>query len=156
MVGGPLTQQFSHRTRVRNFIGGSTSKVVSRHVADRIARGLQRVHFHIGQCLEDIRHVLQFRPVVLDVLTGGEVAVALVPLFRNHRELAHLTAVERAIGDRNAQHVGVQLQIQTVHQAERTEFVFGQLTFNAAFHLIAELRNARADKGFVKVVILIH
>jgi hypothetical protein len=42
-------------------------------------------------------------------------------------ELAHLPAVERAIGDGDAQHVGVKLQVDAVHQPQRLELVLGDL-----------------------------
>jgi hypothetical protein len=39
------------------------------------------------------------------------------------RQLAHLAAVQRAIGDRDPQHVGMKLQVEAVHQAQRLELV---------------------------------
>ncbi len=54
---------------------------VCRHIADAIAAGLNGVHFHAGQIGQDIRGILQFRPIELNVLAGGEVTIALVILF---------------------------------------------------------------------------
>ena len=42
---------------------------------------------------------------------------------------------QRAIGHGDAQHIGVQLQIEAVHQPERLELIFGQLAGEAACHL---------------------
>ena len=67
------------------------------------------------------------------------------------RQLPHLVRVQRAIGDRHAQHIGVQLQIKPVHQAKRLEFLFRQGPVKAAFNLACELRHAGTDKGFVEV-----
>ena len=49
VVGGPLAQQFGHRARVRDLVGGGAREVVGGHVADRVARGLDRVQPDIGQ-----------------------------------------------------------------------------------------------------------
>ena len=111
VVSGPLTKQFCGWARIFDFVGGSAGKMVSGHVADGVARCLDGVHFNICQSIKDIRHVLQFRPVELDVLTGGPMAIALVPFVRDERQLAHLCWVQRPIRDRNPQHIGMQLQI---------------------------------------------
>ena len=84
----------------------------------------------------------RLRPVELDVLPRGEVAVALVPALGDHRQLAHLVRVQRAVGDRDAQHVGVQLQVEPVHQPQRLELVLGQGAVDPALHLAAELGDA--------------
>jgi cyanate lyase len=47
-------------------------------------------------------------------------------------ELAHLPAVERAIGDGDAQHVGVKLQIDAVHQPQGLERILGDLAGQTA------------------------
>ena len=77
------------------------------------------MHLDLGQRVEDVGHVAQLRPVELDVLPGGEMAVAVVPAVGDHRQLAQLPRVQRAVGDRDAQHVGVELQIEAVHQPQR-------------------------------------
>ena len=71
-------------------------------------------------------------------------------------QLPHLARVQRAVRDGHAQHVGVQLQVKPVHQAQRAEFVLGQRAVEAALHLIGELRHAGAHEGFVEVGIGIH
>ena len=83
-------------------------------------------------------------------------AVALVPSVGDQRQLAHLVRVQRAVRDGDAQHIGVQLQIEAVHQAQRAEFILGQAAIQTAADLIGELRDAGADEGFVEVGIVIH
>ena len=51
---------------------------------------------------------------------------------------------ERAVGDGDPQHVGVELQIDAVHQPERLELVLGQLAGDAPLDLVAELRDPLA------------
>jgi hypothetical protein len=38
-------------------------------------------------------------------------------------ELAHLLRRQRAIGDGDAQHIGVKLQVEAVHQPQRPELI---------------------------------
>ena len=109
VVCGPLADQLGHRAGIGHLIGGGTGEMVGGHVANGVAGGLDRMQLHLGQRVEHIGDIAQFGPVVLDVLARGEVAVALVPFLGDIGELVHLGAVERAIGDRHAQHIGVQL-----------------------------------------------
>ena len=71
-------------------------------------------------------------------------------------EPVHLGAVERAIGDGHAQHIGVQLQVEPVHQAQGLELVLGQAAVNTPCDLIAELRVAGGDEVGVKIGIGVH
>ena len=72
------------------------------------------------------------------------------------REHPHLAAVQRAIGNGNAQHIGMQLQIQTVHQPQWLELVFRNLPRDTPVYLIAKFGNARIDDRLVEMVIFIH
>ena len=110
----------------------------------------------LGELGEDVGRVLQRWPVELDVLPGGEMAVAAVVLARDLGELAHLARRQRAVGNGDAQHVGVELQIEAVHQPERPELVLGQFAGEAARDLVAELLDPRGDEGRVEIIIMIH
>ncbi len=110
-----------------------------------------------ARCVEHIRQ----RPrslgqLILDVLARGEMAITLVPPLRDSGELPHLGAVERAIRHRYAQHVGVQLQVKPVHEAQRFEFILGERPVNAALHLCAELGVAHRNEGGVEIGIAVH
>jgi hypothetical protein len=83
-------------------------------------------------------------------------AIALVILARDMRQHAHLPGRDGAVGHGDAQHVGVKLQVQAVHQAQRLELVFGQLAFQAAFDLGLELGGALGDETGVELVIAVH
>ena len=83
-------------------------------------------------------------------------AVAAIVFVGDIGKLAHLPRRQRAIGDGHAQHIGVKLQIQAVHQSERTEFVLVQLAGEPSFHLAAELADALAHELMVEIVIPIH
>ena len=101
----------------------------------------------------------QFReldPVELDVLPRGEVAVVAVVAASDMRQRAQLVGGERAIGDGDAEHIGVQLQIDAVHEPQRLELFFRQFTGQAATHLVAELAHALGDQSAVEVVVDVH
>ena len=66
-------------------------------------------------------------------------AVALVVFARDVAEHAQLPRVQRAVGDGDAQHVGVKLQVDAVHQPERTELVLGDFAGQPPVDLVAEL-----------------
>ncbi len=82
----------------------------------------------------------------------GEMAVAAVVAAGDMGEHAHLPAVQRAIGHGDAQHIGMQLQIDAVLQPERLELVLGQLAGQAAVDLVAELGDAVGHEILVELV----
>ena len=114
------------------------------------------MHLDLGEIGEDIGRVLQLDPVVLDVLPRGEVAIPAVVFVRDIRQRVHLLAIERAIGDGDAQHIGMQLEIEPVHQPERLELVFGQLAFETTTRLVAEFLDAGIDHRLVVMIVFVH
>ena len=96
------------------------------------------------------------RPVELQVLAGSEVSVAAVVAARDRGELGQLSRGEQAIGDGDAQHGRVPLQVQAVAQAQRPELILGELPRKVAPRLVAELRDALFDKRLVELVVLVH
>lgn len=156
MEGRPLTQQLGPRAWVRHLISGDASILVRRDIADAIAAGLDGMHLDRCQLGQNVRRVGQLDPIILQVRSRGEVAIALVIFTRDLTQLAHLRRVQRAIGDGDAQHIGVQLKIEAVHQAQRLELILGQLSGQAALHLIAEFLDAGVHDGLVIAVITIH
>ena len=83
-------------------------------------------------------------------------AVAAVVAPRHVRQHAHLLRRQRAVGDRDPQHVGVELQIDAVHQAQELELVLGQLAGEAAAHLVAKLGDALVDQRLIEFVVAVH
>ena len=71
-------------------------------------------------------------------------------------ELAQLPRGERAVGDGDAQHVGVELQVDAVHQPQRLELVLGELARQPAADLVAELGHALAHELGVELVVAVH
>ena len=106
-----------------------------------------RVHLDLGEVGEDVGRLLELDPVELDVLARGEMAVAAVVGARDVGEHAQLARRQRAVGNGDAQHVGVELQIEAVHQPQRLELVLGQLPGEAAAHLVAVLRDALVEEA---------
>ncbi|MNH34896.1 hypothetical protein D3C79_955300 [compost metagenome] len=110
----------------------------------------------IGQYRQDFWRIGQARPVELDVLPGGEVAVALVIGAGHIGQLAQLHCAQGAIGDGHAQHVAVQLQVQAVHQPVHLERLFVQLAAQAAGNLLLELAGAVLEKLTLERVVSVH
>ena len=152
----PLTDQLRIRTRIDQFIVRDAGELIRRSVANAISGCLDGVHFHAGQVGQDIGNVFQRRPVVLNVLARGEMAIVAVVLVRDVGEHAQLARGKLAVGNGHPQHVGVKLQIETVHQPQGLELVLGQLASETAAHLMAELRRPVGDHVLVQRVIGIH
>src|SRR5207248_4843348 len=95
-------------------------------------------------------------PVELDVLPRGEMAVAAVIFARDMGKLPQLVRRQRAVGDRDAEHVGVQLQIDPVLEPQDLELVLGELAGEAAFHLVAEFQDALVDERAVDFIVSVH
>ena len=113
---------------------------------------------HLDACElgENVGRVFERRPVVLDILARREMAVAAIIATSDLGELAHLDRVQRAIGHGDAQHIGVELQVEAVHQPVRAELLLSQFAGEAARDLIAELLDPRRYEGGVETVIMIH
>ena len=114
------------------------------------------MHLHGGQLRQDLGHVLQGRPVELQVLAGTEVAVALVILAGDRGKLAKLGRAEVAVRDRNAQHRRLALNVEAVLEAQRAVFVFAQFASEITVRLIAELGNALIYIALVICVVTVH
>ena len=156
MEGGPLAQDLGPRARIDTFVFRDAGERVGSEVADAVARGLDRMHLDFGQFLEDLRHVLEGRPVELDVLARAEVTVTLVVGTRDVRQSAQLSRIEQAVGRGNPQHRRLLLDVQAVLQAQRTVFVLAQFTCQIAGSLVAELRDALIHDPLVEGVVAIH
>ncbi len=110
----------------------------------------------LGEIGQRVRQFGQLDPVELDVLPRGEMAVAAIVAARDMRQPPQLLRRQRAVGDRDAKHVGVQLQIDAVLQPQHLEFVLGQFAGQPALHLIAKFRNTLVDQRAIEFVICIH
>ena len=138
------------------YVGGGAGVLVGADVADAVAAGLDGVHLHRRQVGQDVGRLFQLDPVVLDVLARGEVAIAAVILVGDVAQHAHLRAAQRAIGHGDAQHIGVELQVEPVLQAQRAELFLGQRAVDAAAGLVAEFLDAGVDHRLVVAVVLVH
>ncbi len=152
----PLPDDLGIGPGILDLVEGGAGELVGGRVADAVPGGLDAMHLDRGQLVEDGRAILQRGPVELQVLPGREMAVALVVGAGDVRELAHLLRGQRAVRHRNAEHVGVQLQIDAVHQAQRTELLLGERTIEAPRDLIAELRDALRDEIGIELVVTVH
>ena len=82
--------------------------------------------------------------------------VAAVIVTRDMRKTPQLLRRQRAIGNSDPEHIGMELQINAVLQPQHLEFVFGQFTGKPALHLIAEFRDPLVDQRAVEFVICVH
>jgi hypothetical protein len=130
--------------------------MVRRDVADTVARRLDGRDLDLGQLGENVRRLLELYPVVLDVLPRREVAEASVVDTRYMGEFSHLTRGQRPIRDVDAQHIGMQLQVEPVHQAQRLELILVELAGQTAANLSPELPNALGYQLVIEFVIPIH
>ena len=110
----------------------------------------------IDVIFDDVWRLLELDPVVLDVLTRREMPETLVVRARHVRERSHLLRRERAVRDVHAQHVGMELQVQAVHQAQRPELLLGEFALEATAHLVAGFRDPLLGDRGVEVVVNIH
>ncbi len=156
MQGRPLADDLGPNARILHLVGRHAGILVRRDVSNAIAARLQAVHLDAGELGQDIGHLGQLDPMELQVLARGEVAVALVVAARDLGQLAHLARGQRAVGNGDAQHVGVELQIESVHQPERAELFVRELARDAAQDLVAELRHALVHQRRVEFVVPIH
>ena len=111
MIRRPLADQLGDGAGIGNFIGGGPCKMIGCDIANGVATGLNGMHFHVSQGLQNVGHVFKFWPIKLNVLPCGEMAIAFVPTLYDYCELVHLAAVEGAVGNCDPQHVSMQLQI---------------------------------------------
>ena len=109
-----------------------------------------------GKIGQRIRQIGELDPVELDVLPGGEMAVAAVVAARDMGQPPQLLRRQRAVGNGDAEHVGVQLQIDAVLQPQHLEFVLGEFAGETALHLVAEFRHAFVDQRAIEFVICVH
>ena len=156
MQRGVLAQDFRPDARILDLAGRHAGPLVRGDVAHVVAGGLHGVDADLGEIGQRIRQFGELDPVELDVLPRGEMAVAAVVAARDMGERAQLLRRQRAVGDRDAEHIGVQLQIDAVLQPQHLEFVLGQLAGKAALHLVAEFVDALVDQRAVEFVICVH
>jgi hypothetical protein len=152
----PLADDLAVGARVIDLIRGDARQVIGGDVAHAVAARLDGVHLHGRQFREDVRDLLEFGPVQLQILAGREVPEAAVVAARDVGELAQLAYREQAIGDRDAQHRRVALQVESVAQPQRLELVFRELARQVTARLVAELAHALVHEGLIEFVILVH
>ncbi len=130
--------------------------LVGRDVAHAVAARLHAVQACARELGHGVGQLFELDPVELDVLPGCEMAVVAVVAARDMRQRAHLLRRHGAVGNGDPQHIGVELQIDAIHQPQRLELVLGQFPGEPARDLIAELGNALGDQRAVEIVVKIH
>ena len=114
------------------------------------------MHLDGGKLGENIGHVLELRPIELNVLARREMPVASIVLAADSRQRAQLQRGQKPIRNRNPQHRRVLLDVQAILQTERSEIVFREVAGEVSPRLVAILRDALVDKTLIEAVIAIH
>ena len=83
-------------------------------------------------------------------------AIAAIVAARDPGQRAHLLRRQRAVGNGDAEHIGVQLQIDAVLQPQHLELVLGEFAGEAALHLVTKFGDAFVDQGAIEFVICVH
>ena len=135
----PLAYYLTIGTRVFQFILSYTGKMIGGDIAYAVPTCLDSVHLYAGQVSQDIGHGFQPGPVELNILPGSEMAVPLVILLGDMRQHPKLDGRQQAIGYRHAQHRCMPLDIQPVHQAQRSILILAEFTGQVATGLITKL-----------------
>src|SRR5258706_9007109 len=156
MERGPLADDFAPDERVHDLVSCDAGEMVGGDIAEGIARGLDRVHLHRRQLRKDVGDALEFLPVQLQVRTRAEVAVAAIVLARHLREFSQLLRRQQAVGNRDAQHRRVTLDVEPVAEAQRAKLVLRELAGEKALCLVAELGDALVDELLVDFVVKVH
>ncbi len=156
MEAGPLANNFTVGAWVDHFVGRNTGELVRGGIADAVTTGLGAVHAHLSQFGENVRHFGQVWPVVLDILTGTDVAVAFIVMTGDMGQLAQLRGVHHAVGHVDTQHRRQALYIQAVLQAQGQELFGFQVTGEEAFGLVAKLGDTLAQNAVVVLIVDIH
>src|SRR6267143_1381781 len=152
----PLADDLAPDKRVHDLVLCDAGEMIRGDIAKGIARGLDRVHLHRRQLRKDVGHALELGPVQLQVLARAEVAVAAVVLVCDLRELSQLLGREQAVGNGDAQHRRVALDVEAVAEAQRAELVLRELAGEETFRLVAELDDALVDELLVDFVVTVH
>ena len=156
MQRGVLPQQLGPDPGILDLARRHAGPLIRGDVAGVVARGLHGVDADFGEIGQRIRQFGELDPVELDVLPRGEMAVAAVVAPRDMRQPPQLLRRQRAVGDRDPEHVGVQLQIDAVLQPQHLEFVLGEFAGQPALHLVAKFLDAFVDQRAIEFVICIH
>ncbi|MGY4484948.1 hypothetical protein ACVWWR_004139 [Bradyrhizobium sp. LM3.2] len=156
MQRGVLADQLRPDAGVFDLAGRDAGPLVRGDVTHVVAGGLHRMDADLGEISQRIRQFGELDPVELDVLPRGEMAVAAVVFARDMGERPQLVRRQRPVRDRDAEHVGVQLQVDAVLKPQDLELVLGELAGEAALHLVAELRDALVDERAIDFIVSIH
>ena len=152
----PLPDDLAPGPRILELVRRNAGQGIRGDVADAIAARLDGVHLDGREIGQDVGHVLDPRPVVLDVLARGEMTVAAVVAARDRSEGAQLRRGEKSVRDRDAQHGRVALDVQPIAQPQMPELVVRQLACEKAPSLIAKLRHALVDQRLVDHIVAVH
>ncbi len=114
------------------------------------------MHLDAGQIGQDVGYALQRRPVVLDVLARGEMPIVAIVAARDMGQHAQLARTEQAVGNGDAQHGRMALNIEAVAQPQRAELFLAELPGEKTAGLVAKLRDAFIDQGLIMGIVTVH
>ena len=104
MQGRPLPNNLAVGTAIFDLIGRDSSELIRSGIANAVAAGLYCVHLNFSKMGKKVWNILEGRPVELNILTSGEMAIALIEMARDKGEFAQLRCGQHSIGDCDTQH----------------------------------------------------
>jgi hypothetical protein len=119
-----LADDFRPDARILDLVWRDAGPLIGGDVAHDVAARLHAVHADAGEIRHGVGQLFELDPVILNVLPRGEVAVTAIVTPRHVSKHAQLRRRQRAVGNRDAKHVGVELEIHAIHQPKRLELVF--------------------------------
>jgi hypothetical protein len=152
----PLADDLAPGARILEFVRRDTGEMIGSHVTNTVAAGLDRMHLDGREVGENIGNLLEFGPVVLDVLARRHMPKTAIVAARDVPKHAQLLRRQQPIGNRHTQHRRVALDIEAIAQAQVLEFVLRKLSREEAARLVAKLRDPLVDERTVDGVIPVH
>ena len=152
----PLANDLAVRPGIIHLVRGDSRHVIGGNKTKTKTTKQDGMHLDRGQLGENIGNAFELRPVELQVRARSEVPIAAVVLLRNIAELAQLARAEQAVGDRDAQHGRMALDIEAVAQADGLELIFRQLARQEAARLVPEFGYALVYESLVELIVLVH
>ena len=152
----PLPDDFTVGPGIFQLVHRHAGQMVAGRVAYAVAAGLDGMHLHTGQVVQNIRHLLELGPVVLDILPRREMPVILVVGSGDMPQHPQLSGRQQAIRDGDAQHRRMALNIEAVHQPQGSILILRQFAGKKAAGLFPELGRALVDQRLVVLIVLVH
>ena len=144
-------QSLRVRVDIENFVFQQAAQRAGSDVADRVVAGFARGQANVRQLVQQRRHLWQRNEMILDILPGGEMALAASEFIGDGCELIHLLGRQNSAGNLGADHVhaGLPLAVDAAAQALCAKLVVRDFAGRELFSVRSEQFNVGANRGVV-------